>query len=638
MILYVLFLAFTGYSLSIIQGPQVGNNRINDFTVGWQTDSLSESRLEWGLSAEALTLNASRDSLRKWHVVKAAGLLPETFYYYRVVSWSGADTARSVVYRTKTAVQRDTPFRFQIITDPHGGSQFSRTYNGNPATRYRASEQLLKDSADLFICTGDIAGNNTNNIDTNLLQLRRFKKNTDSVEHSVPMYECFGNHDASPSMERVWANTDTTDYGFILPEENMYLGDGFGKGHFYSFDYGTAHFVIADLREDWPRTGALAWLIADLQAARARGMEHKFIFSHYSLVGMEARSGATPYHNNYWWSGSYYRGCASNQYHVLDSLGVEAWFHGHWHSYCRYRVHPRLYPGFDTLWMKEKFGNQVLFLTCGQYGGGGYDLDTVTYVQDFYTRAYSTMVVQCDVNFRQVTIYGRNHASNLAGSVWTKAAVDSFKLRPDAPESLTAATEAGGVRLRWRKTSDGTSIYGVGGYHIYRSGVAWGDARNTARSGYSRIATLPSPDSVSFLDIDKVSGPRYYVVTAFDTNFSKREGNYSNEAATDVNSHELSNAKRPGPAALSASPNPFNPATHISIGIPAAVSGKVKLTVMDARGREIVVLNNAPLHPGHHGFAWNGADNRGRPVSTGVYLIELRAARFMERMRVVLIK
>src|SRR3989339_227262 len=88
------------FCLSIVQGPQVGNNRQNSFTVGWQTDSLSDSKLKWGLSPVSLIDSVSSNEQRTWHVLIAENLLPNTRYYYQVVS----NSITSLCYFTKTAV------------------------------------------------------------------------------------------------------------------------------------------------------------------------------------------------------------------------------------------------------------------------------------------------------------------------------------------------------------------------------------------------------------------------------------------------------------------------------------------------------------------------------------------------------
>jgi flagellar hook assembly protein FlgD len=75
-------------------------------------------------------------------------------------------------------------------------------------------------------------------------------------------------------------------------------------------------------------------------------------------------------------------------------------------------------------------------------------------------------------------------------------------------------------------------------------------------------------------------------------------------------------------------PNPFNPSTTIAFDVPA-VSGsnqKVSLTVYDIRGRRVKTLVDAEMEPGQHKVTWNGKNERGEAVSSGIYLYTLKAA------------
>lgn len=68
-------------------------------------------------------------------------------------------------------------------------------------------------------------------------------------------------------------------------------------------------------------------------------------------------------------------------------------------------------------------------------------------------------------------------------------------------------------------------------------------------------------------------------------------------------------------------PNPFNPRTTISFTIPTA--GMTRLEIFDTRGRRVRALSTGFLEAGPHQRAWDGMDESGRPVSSGVYLSRL---------------
>jgi enediyne biosynthesis protein E4 len=85
-----------------------------------------------------------------------------------------------------------------------------------------------------------------------------------------------------------------------------------------------------------------------------------------------------------------------------------------------------------------------------------------------------------------------------------------------------------------------------------------------------------------------------------------------------------------------ATPNPFNPATKIAYEIPN--SGHVRLEVLDVTGRLVRSLVNTNLPAGQHEVSWNGKDDAGNRVSSGVYLYRILTGGFSQTRRVVLVK
>jgi hypothetical protein len=83
-------------------------------------------------------------------------------------------------------------------------------------------------------------------------------------------------------------------------------------------------------------------------------------------------------------------------------------------------------------------------------------------------------------------------------------------------------------------------------------------------------------------------------------------------------------------------PNPFNPQTTISFALPEA--SHIKLTVFDVQGHVIATLLNEDRGPGVHDIVWNGRDNRGQVMASGVYLYRIEAGSFVETKRMVLLK
>jgi hypothetical protein len=85
-------------------------------------------------------------------------------------------------------------------------------------------------------------------------------------------------------------------------------------------------------------------------------------------------------------------------------------------------------------------------------------------------------------------------------------------------------------------------------------------------------------------------------------------------------------------------PNPFNPTTTIRYSIAAA--GRVSLRIYNAAGQLVRTLVDEAQLPRAEGFSvvWDGADNRGRSVSSGVYFLKLTAGDFSQTRKAVLLR
>lgn len=83
-------------------------------------------------------------------------------------------------------------------------------------------------------------------------------------------------------------------------------------------------------------------------------------------------------------------------------------------------------------------------------------------------------------------------------------------------------------------------------------------------------------------------------------------------------------------------PNPFNPHVEIHFTIPQA--GEVDLEVYDLRGRQVRTLLGKFLEQGEHSVIWDGCDEKGSRVSSGVYFAKLAAGSMDFCRRLVLIK
>jgi hypothetical protein len=97
-------------------------------------------------------------------------------------------------------------------------------------------------------------------------------------------------------------------------------------------------------------------------------------------------------------------------------------------------------------------------------------------------------------------------------------------------------------------------------------------------------------------------------------------------------------------------PNPFNPSTNIGFRLPAGVSqagiadfpegasGFVSLEVFDVTGQKTATLLSRELSSGDYVVQWNGRDDAGREVGSGIYIYRLRAGKHIQSRKMLLIR
>jgi immune inhibitor A len=80
-------------------------------------------------------------------------------------------------------------------------------------------------------------------------------------------------------------------------------------------------------------------------------------------------------------------------------------------------------------------------------------------------------------------------------------------------------------------------------------------------------------------------------------------------------------------------PNPFNPTTTIRYGIPR--TSRVVLTIHNLLGQEVKTLVNEIQSPGNKWITWDGRDNQGDIVGSGIYIYSIRTGTRVEAGKMV---
>ena len=191
-------------------------------------------------------------------------------------------------------------------------------------------------------------------------------------------------------------------------------------------------------------------------------------------------------------------------------------------------------------------------------------------------------------------------------------------LHPTVPQGLTALESGTSVVLQWTAQIDEDFSY----HNIYRNDL----------SSLDPAMVFTTTDSF-YVDQEGTNGSYEYWITAVDS-----AGNESD--ASDIAAVVLSASAQtavPTVFALEQNyPNPFNPSTQIRYALPEATG--VTITVYDMMGRKVRTLVQDTQSAGYHTALWNATNDRGLPVSAGMYIYTLQAGDHHHMKKMILLK
>ncbi|MBI3195594.1 MAG: T9SS type A sorting domain-containing protein [Ignavibacteriae bacterium] len=193
-------------------------------------------------------------------------------------------------------------------------------------------------------------------------------------------------------------------------------------------------------------------------------------------------------------------------------------------------------------------------------------------------------------------------------------------LMPFVPAGLGARMASGGVELQWELSAEADFNY----YAVYRGTTA----------NFIPGEPIGEVPEAMYQDNDVVNGQRYYYkLASFD--FSGNISDYS--AELEVNVLDVNENGIPDGFALGQNfPNPFNPSTSIKYQV--SQSSNVRIIVYNTLGVEVTRLVDEHLDAGYYSIVWDGRDNIGKSVSTGIYLYKMEAGSFTEVKKMIYVK
>ncbi len=84
-------------------------------------------------------------------------------------------------------------------------------------------------------------------------------------------------------------------------------------------------------------------------------------------------------------------------------------------------------------------------------------------------------------------------------------------------------------------------------------------------------------------------------------------------------------------------PNPFNPVTTLNFAVPAS-GGDVEIAVYDVSGRRTALLASGHHDAGRYTVVWDGCDDGGRRVASGIYFARMVAPDYVTTRKMILLK
>ncbi|MCX6132229.1 MAG: T9SS type A sorting domain-containing protein [Ignavibacteriales bacterium] len=155
----------------------------------------------------------------------------------------------------------------------------------------------------------------------------------------------------------------------------------------------------------------------------------------------------------------------------------------------------------------------------------------------------------------------------------------------------------------------------------------------TRKSGSSEVTGFGEVTKIKFQVVNNSSSPWFVFTTR---NIAANDASGNTVAVQSSSNSVIVSAKEATQIPIGFHleqnyPNPFNPSTRIAFSIPKTT--KIRLSILDALGREVAVLVNGENPPGVYESQWEAGN-----LASGVYFCRLQAGEFVETKKMILIR
>ncbi|KAA3595564.1 MAG: T9SS C-terminal target domain-containing protein [Calditrichaeota bacterium] len=211
----------------------------------------------------------------------------------------------------------------------------------------------------------------------------------------------------------------------------------------------------------------------------------------------------------------------------------------------------------------------------------------------------------------------------------------------DVPLSVTlssfeATQISEGIKLNWSTESEVNNL----GFGLYRTeGNSFDLDRATKLGDYRTHSELAgngtSSQSSFYTFVDKNVENKTYTYVLSDFDAETGEEIHTELAQTVSFKTNENNAKLSFKLAQNY-PNPFNPETTIEYSVKEAVN--VELSIFNVKGEVVRTLTANHSEATNGSFNWNGTDDLGKSVASGIYFYKLTAGDFSSTKQMILLK
>ncbi len=303
--------------VALIRGPYLQMGTPRSIVVRWRTDFPTDSVVAYGTAPDNLNQAASALDETTEHAIQLSLLSPNTRYYYSVGNSSGM-LAGGPDYCFLTAPIAPKPTRIWAIGDCGTAGLGGNAAGVRDAYRNYAGGRYT----DVWLFLGDNAYYEGTDRD---YQRAVFETYPEMLRKTVA-WSTLGNHETyAPTSGPQVPYFDI----FSMPTQGEAGGVPSGTEHYYSFNYGSIHFVCLDseLSNRQPNGPMLTWLQADLAANTNKWLIAFWHSPPYTKGSHDS--------DNLFDNGGNMTEMRTGVVPVLESYGVDLVLSGHSHNYER---------------------------------------------------------------------------------------------------------------------------------------------------------------------------------------------------------------------------------------------------------------------------------------------------------------